>query len=330
MPVNLNAWVRITTIDQCLKNIDKTWTWETLANACEEELGKIPSRKTIMNDIQIMRNGRLGFYAPIEWNAKRKSYEYIDTKFSIFYAKLKESELQELRNAVTILNQFKGFRQFENIEEIVLKLEQSINSKTRKEKSVIQFDTNPDAMGLKWLDLTYRKIGSKETIRIEYKPFNFDDSYWVLASPYLLKEYNNRWFLFAYDHKAKRIFNFALDRIEAIQDSIQDFHFIEDFDPDLYFKNIIGVTIPEGTKIQKVVIESKPDQAKYIKTKPIHYSQEIVEEKEGAVIFSFNLILNYELESLLLSFGEKIKVLKPLKLKKLLKRRIILASENYL
>ena len=62
-------------------------------------------------------------------------------------------------------------------------------------------------------------------------------------SPYLLKEYRNRWFIIYYDYERNGICNYALDRIVFIEPYV-DKPFVENtfFDPEHYFDNIVGVT----------------------------------------------------------------------------------------
>lgn len=68
----------------------------------------------------------------------------------------------------------------------------------------------------------------------------------------------------------------------------------------------------------------------YIETKPIHGSQKIINRNEEYVDIELELILNYELESVILSHGEKIEVLEPLVLKYKIKSRIEEAFRNYI
>ena len=71
-------------------------------------------------------------------------------------------------------------------------------------------------------------------------------------------------------------------------------------------------------------------EAPYILSKPIHKSQSVVEEHEdGSVIVSIKVIPNYELEQLLLSFGERIKILSPDSLRNNILARIKKNIENY-
>ena len=109
MPTNLHALVRYRTIDECLGNRFRRWTWQDLADACAEKiyeyegLEATPSRRTIMYDLQSMRDGKLGYYAPITYDRNTKSYTYEDPDFSIQKFPLSKDDIFELEYALSIL-----------------------------------------------------------------------------------------------------------------------------------------------------------------------------------------------------------------------------------
>ena len=75
----------------------------------------------------------------------------------------------------------------------------------------------------------------------------------------------------------------------------------------------MGVTLGEG-KPEKVLLSFSPLQGKYVKTVPIHHSQEIVKDSKNELKVSLELVINHELKMQLLSYGENVKVLQPKKL----------------
>ena len=86
----------------------------------------------------------------------------------------------------------------------------------------------------------------------------------------------------------------------------------ESFDGDVYYKNTIGVTVMNDTQIKEVLLKVDRYNAPYVLTKSFHWSQERVEELEDhSVIIKLTVHHNFELERLLLGFGEAVEVLKP-------------------
>ena len=143
---------------------------------------------------------------------------------------------------------------------------------------------------------------------------------------------NNRWFLFGLNEEKGSIYNVALDRIEDISNPPKgtDYLFDFDFDPKQYFKDIVGVTRYAEFPIEHVVFRASEAQAPYVRTKPIHQSQKEMETlADGSVLFSIDVIPNYELERDWLGYGESLTVLSPDSLMKKLQERLEKTLENY-
>ncbi len=83
-------------------------------------------------------------------------------------------------------------------------------------------------------------------------------------------------------------------------------------------------------KPKSVRIWANAKEAPYIRTKPFHKSQMVVEaDQDGNTVFQINVILNPELEREILSFGEGIKVLAPKELVESIGKRIKAAAKLY-
>jgi predicted DNA-binding transcriptional regulator YafY len=336
MPTNLHALVRYRTIDECLTKRYRRWTWQDLADACAEKiyeyegLEATPSRRTIMYDLQYMRDGKLGYFAPIVYERSTKSYSYDDPDFSIQKFPLSKDDLFELEYALSILKNFKGFQNTTGIENIITKLEHTVTLQETSKKEIIHFDHSLNEPGQKWLHMLYDFIQNENALKITYQPFYLDQPYQRVISPYVIKEYDNRWFLICWDHIRNDIRNFSLDRLVAIEKEPVRYYIDPDFDASQFFEHIIGVTLPKNGKIELIEFEVSEDDAKYLITKPLHISQEIVDRTESKTIFSIKVIPNFELESILLSFGERMNVKKPAYLRARIKERITNQMKNYL
>lgn len=329
MPNNLHAFIRYRTIDECLRRTNRRWSIEDLAAACGEALRKYhgtdlddPSRRIIFYDLKFMKDSEQGFGAPIEYVRREKSYRYTRKDFSIFHNPLRPKELVELQHALNILRQFRGFQHLKGLENIITKLEHSMLASAGNAVPVIQFDHPVDAPGQQYLNQLFNYIRQRQAINLTYQPFHFDTPMGVIISPLLLKEYNKRWFLFGYNHEVQLVSTFPLDRIRDVKKSLQPYRDTPYFHPDTYFNNIIGVSFPEEGRVETIEFAVYDGQVKYVVTKPLHPSQRIVREEAERTVFSLQLIPNYELESLLLSFGERLEVLGPGWLLKKIRGRI--------
>lgn len=319
MPINKSALIRYKTIDNCLQNRFRKWTLEDLMEACSEALYEYEgvtrsiSRRTVQLDLQNMRSDKLGYNAPIVVTDK-KYYSYEDKGYSITNSPLTQQDLGTLNEVLEVLKQFKGFGYFQELNGMVTKLEDKLYKQQHKGKSYIDFEKNELLKGLEHIDSLLKAIINKRTIEITYKSFKARQAQQIIFHPYLLKEYRNRWFLLGARQKGRAIMILALDRIESFTEKLSEKYHKPEFDPGNYFDDVIGVSKVPGQKPMLVVLKIVKEHAPYILTKPIHPSQKILKEDEGGIIFSIEVIWNFELEREILGFGEQLRVLSPRRL----------------
>jgi len=297
MSTNKHALIRYRVIDKCLRQVDNAWNWKSLSEACSKEIAKVTgketslSERTIKGDLQHMRmDEALGYYAPIEYDRAEKSYYYSDRSYSITEAPLNRSDSNELKSAINLLRQFTGFQHLQGIDNIIQKLELLAFESTAKEKKIVHLAQPATIPGQDWLDILYDAIKEEKAISLSYQPFDKAAST-IIASPYLLKEYDNRWYLYALSHEKKQIRTYGLERITEINETLQTFIPMEGFDPDSYFESIIGITVNPGRKIQDIIFEVYNNTIKYINTKPLHSSQKLIEHGENVSTYSISVRL---------------------------------------
>ena len=321
----------------CLQNRYRKWTLDDLVAACSDALYEYEgikkgiSTRTVQLDIQNMRSEKLGYNAPIIVTDK-KYYSYEDKKYSITNIPLSGSDLNTLSEVVQILRQFKGFGYFQELTGMVSKLEDKIYKQQNKGKSFIHFETNNLLKGLEYIDPLHKAIINKTPLEITYQSFRARQAGEIVFHPYLLKEYRNRWFLFGAKSQAKRngFITIALDRIISVKESTKT-EFIENdiFDAETFFDDAIGVTKSPNQSTLEVIMNICPEMAPYVITKPLHSSQKILKRDKDGMIFSINVIWNFELEREILGFGEHVKVLSPRLLVKQIKKRTQKMLEHY-
>ena len=115
-----------------------------------------------------------------------------------------------------------------------------------------------------------------------------------------------------------------LDRIDdfkVLPDLVYQEHCGIDFDD--YFYDIVGVSLNPESRPVKIIARAGYPAANYIETKPIHPSQRILERGDGYLIFQWNLIVNYELETQLLTYADQCEIIEPIELREKLRDRAI-------
>lgn len=334
MATNKNATIRYQALDRCFRNPGRNYYLDDLIDACNSALMELdPSstgikRRQIFEDIKFMKDS-LGFNAPIESlkDGKKAYYRYDDLNFSINNQPLNEKEAQQLKEALMTLSRFKGMPQFEWIEELKIRLEQSFHIKSQE--NIISFDENEFLKGREFIGELYQSIINHQPITIQYKPFRNEDAIQFEIHPYHLRQYNNRWFLFGLEEKENQITNIALDRIVGITSCKIQYQPNMNVDFSEYFDDVVGVTIPENAKAQKIILNVDQSVWPYIKTKPLHGSQKYKGENEKFAQIEISVIPNYELESLIFSHGEKIEIAEPEFIRNIFKERIKRLAEKY-
>jgi predicted DNA-binding transcriptional regulator YafY len=335
MSVNKNALIRYKVLDSCFRNPGRRFFIDDLISECDKVLAEIDpdsngiSRRTIFEDIKFMESSDGWLIDLLRLKDNRKVfYRYADTNFSINNMPLNEVEINQIRSAISILSQFKGMPQFEWISELLPKLQQGISHKD--DSAIMEFENNEFLKGIDFLGDLYNAIHYKTVLKIIYQPFQDEKAIELILHPFFLKQYNNRWFLFGYNPEHKKTdWNLALDRIINIK--VTQFKYInnQEIDWSEYFDDIIGVTKTEGLVQEKVKLHFYGLTGKYMETKPIHGSQKTKWLDENTLELNIKVILNYELERLILSYADAVKVVEPANLAERILKRQNDASKLY-
>ncbi len=317
MPINKAARFRFEILDECLRNTKKKWSKAELLRFVNRRLelhygpGTTISVSQLRYDLEHMQTE---YGAPIEMYREGRShyYRYEEPDFSIKNLPLEEEDLVKLNTAVSILQQLKGFTLADEIAEIVTRLESKYKFVNPQEEKIISFDSVPVTRGLEYLEDIYYAIVRKNTLKISYQTFHSATSRERIIHPYLLKEYNHRWYLLGHCEETNGLRIYALDRMKEIRISKQEYRPSPDLNIETYFQDIIGVTRPENASVRQIDLMFTNEYAPYILTKPIHTSQTVIEQYEdGSLHIRLQLMINPELISLLLSFGQNVRVVGP-------------------
>lgn len=240
-------------------------------------------------------------------------------------------ELAKLKETVKLLERYKFSDVFGDIsgalQKVIDVIEINFSMKKGESYDFIRPEKLPHIKGSEYLVKIIDAIKNEHALRIYYQPFYEDKPYFAEIHPYLLKEYKNRWYMIGLNDFKEQLRTYSLDRIRDLQLSEirykkQTFSALE------YFKNSIGIISPGGDP-PKVKLSIQKTQAQYLISQPWHESQNIEEETEDAIIFSFKIHPTYEFISLLLSYGKDLKVLSPAGLRDEIKNQLVEMLKYY-
>lgn len=334
MPLTKNALIRFQTLDRCLSNTGRIYFWEDLLEECNRALLEYNplsdgiQRRQLYDDLKYMESEQ-GWGAELAKtrHGRRVSYRYEDPAFSINNQPLNDSEAEQIKAALQIISRFSGTPQFEWVNEMIPMLESKFGFISPK-TSVMSFEANVDLKGLHFLTPLFNGIVNERVLTVTYQDFKSEESYEITFHPYYLKQYNSRWFCFGMN--AENNFpnwNLALDRIDSIVETGEKYQ-PSDIDWEEYFYDIIGVTRPVEGVLTDIVLRFIPDAAPYVTTKPLHPSQRQKVDEAGLEV-RLKVIPNFELEKVVISFGEQVEVVSPMSFRDRVSRRLKQATQYY-
>jgi predicted DNA-binding transcriptional regulator YafY len=199
---------------------------------------------------------------------------------------------------------------------------------SRYRQTFVHHEKSPEIKGIQYLDPIVKAIENRQVLRIYYHPFYEDKPYFNDVHPYLLKEYESRWYLVGLNAFKGKVRTYALDRIRDLQVETEVSYTPPWFNTETYFKHAIGIIAPEGTP-PMIKLAVQKTQAQYLITSPWHDSQNIEEENEEEVVFSFRVHPTYEFRSLVLSLGKDGTILEPASLRAELKQELQQMLSHY-
>lgn len=148
-------------------------------------------------------------------------------------------------------------------------------------------------------------------VNFQYHPFDKDVvNPYNNFQPWALKMYKRRWYIYgSVPEKGMRIF--SLDRISDVEPTGQIFRLPEDFDAEAVFFGTFGAYVSVKDEPQTILIKTDEWQAKYLRSLPLHKSQEEVERTPEYTIFSLFVKPTYDLKQEILTMNIHAEVLAP-------------------
>jgi predicted DNA-binding transcriptional regulator YafY len=339
MPSNKNAVTRYKYLDELLSDRHHYYDIHDLTEKCNEKLvdAGFPevTQRCIEKDINYLE------YAPFSADIERfrihgkRCLRYGNPSFSIFTKELSDEESNLLKEVLSTIGQFDGLDNFEWLERF------KIGLGLKERQKVISFSNNPFLKNSNLMGLLFNTISNKVVIELSYHTFSDFAVKSIVFHPYLLKQYNNRWFLLGAADVDKAILTFALDRIDGINSIPEMKYYPCTVDLEERFEDIIGVTLPKNKEAEDIHFWVSNEAFNYIITKPLHKSQKEVDEATAMLLkqkfpqlgsghfIYLRCIDNYELRRELCSFFDGLIVLSPVSLKDAISKQIFSMNEKY-
>ena len=304
MPSNKNAVIRYMYLDQMLSDRYNKYTCVDLLNKVNErlELAGYPTiggdkgdyeryiksgKRVIQLDLQALQEAP--FYMEIDSSDKIDGapvYRYADQTQSLFSKPLSDDEKRLLQEVLNTLGQFAGLDSFEWLNDLQEKLNDNrsfgrgeYDQEMSNPRKIISFSSNDYLEGKSFLGTLFALISNKKVVDVEYEPFG-EKSRTIRLYPYLIKQYNDRWYLIGtplateeFPYRADFYVNLPLDRMKDVKavDGI-DYIDCDDYFEERY-EDIVGITWIKEEELIPIIIAVKNTYTGYVDTKPFHGSQ---------------------------------------------------------
>lgn len=339
MPSNKNALIRYKYLDRLLSDRHHYYTMRDLSEKVNEMLEddgflKV-TRRCVEKDVESLQDAP--FRADIEtFQSDGKTiYRYRKSSFSIFREELSNEERNLLHEVLSTIGQFDGLNHFDWLEKFKMGLG------LERRRQIISFSNNPYLQNSNLLGTLFDQISNKVVIHLTYHTFTDSTIRSIDFHPYLLKQYNDRWFLLGAADSDNKVLTFPLDRIDKVEPLPEIKYRKCPENLKERFEDIVGVTLYEDRECEHIVFWVSDTAKGYVITKPIHESQtQLKGEKEqklrsaysmfeGGLFISIDCIPNYELIRELCSFGGNLVVLSPESVRTEIKSRLLKHIEKY-
>lgn len=147
--------------------------------------------------------------------------------------------------------------------------------------------------------------------QIAYQNFVQDKTTTSKVEPYCLKLFKKRWYLLAFNIELKQLRIYSLDRIKEFSQTEETFEFPPFFNPQDYFSAHYGIIVDDAIKQECIQIKAYGIKRDYIRSLPLHHSQEELSSENTFSIFQYFICPTHDFYQELLSHGNEVEVISP-------------------
>ena len=312
---------RLKRLDQLLRSPEG----HTLNEILEDEQMDVISKRLLQDNLKELREKYGAEFAENLSRGREKLWRYKDTNFSIMHQA--STDMEVIRKSIESLGVFKGDPRYDMLRFYLIELENGISENA---SNFMSFDNNSEAKGLEFIEDIMNAIVHKYPLKMWYKPFTSAEEIIRNIHPYHLRQYNRRWYVFAFSEEHDDIHNYPLDRIIKLK-HLSKPYIESNVDFDEYFDDIVGVTNYKNSALEKVVLKVSNKSIDYIRTKPLHWSQTELKgcSNDNETVIQLKLKVNTELKMILFSYSDAIEVMEPAWLREFFAKRIKNMSDIY-
>lgn len=318
MPINKNAYQRYVVIDSMLRNKMRPYpTLVQIVDACWDRFEIRTTLNTVESDIRKMRMSvPEGFEAPIAYDKFHRGYYYENPEFRIGNLDLTDADIASIRESLALVQSIGAGRIDEKfghaMQKVLAAVAEAYDEPGKKQAaSYLQTMSPPASRGFEHFELFAKAC--REQIPLSFVHYSYRKRQFsaVFLHPFLIKEFDNKWYLFGYSEKHGGVRHFGFDRIYSPQ--LLKRPFLK-FDTTATFETLAhsyGVFPIPGKKKQRVTLKVSSLITHYFEAYPLHESQLMKKNPDGSATLIFEIVPTIEFARLILWHGYHIEQIQP-------------------
>ncbi|GAB1359008.1 WYL domain-containing protein [Porphyromonadaceae bacterium] len=165
--------------------------------------------------------------------------------------------------------------------------------------------------GLNYLTQIIEVLRERNVIEVTHVSFWRDAQYTITLEPYCIKVFRQRWYVLGLNRELDSVRVYALDRFVNFQILPEQFEIPEEFNGEQFFNEYFGVYVDNDIPLEKVILEADKIQANYLRSLPLHYSQQEIETCKNHSIFEYTIRPTVDFINELVKMAATSKVLSP-------------------
>lgn len=200
--------------------------------------------------------------------------------------------------------------------------------RTRELSNILLFERQQHS-SMRFLEDIIEGIQQNVTIRFVYTKFWEGTPHQREVIPYAVREYKRRWYLIAEDYQGNgQLKSFGLDRVSQLE--VTDTKVVhQNIAIGTLFDNAFGITIAPMQEPETIILSFDPDQGQYVKTLPLHHSQQILVDCDKEIRIGLRMVPTYDFVMEICSRSRYVKVLAPDHLAQQVKELLKAGYEQY-
>ena len=359
MPITRSAFQRYRLIDETISRYPRRFSKQRLFELCQDKCG-IRSISSLEKDIQRMREDH---EAPIEYDKRANGYYYSNPQFRLLSLMLSPDDMDALDYAREVLAATQGATVADELTNALQKVRQSLDI-IREVKSddspalsrrIVYVEEKILGGNRQYVPMLIRAVNQNRQVAFRYLKHEDAVSMRTVAvavksktsarppvpvmperpklrilHPILLREVADSWYVIGYDAASGGERTFALDRMSELEQLDDPC----DVPPAILtnvselFEHIYGITDSHGP-VENIVLSFSPLFGRYVKSKPIHQTQEVLSDTPTECIVRLRLAPNRDLLMHLRSYGEHLTILQPASLVQEMKESLSATLARY-